>query len=52
MKCEIRQDGTICITPETELEAYAIKKWCNDNMENEKVHKHILIMAYETNGSN
>ena len=46
MKCEIKQCGSIHITPETELEAYALNKWADENMTNEKVQKHLILEAY------
>lgn len=32
MKAKIEVDGTLHITPETELEIYALKKWSEDNL--------------------
>lgn len=32
MKAEIRRDGTLKITAETELEAYALMKWSDENI--------------------
>lgn len=31
MKANIDRDGVLYITPETELEEYALKKWCEDH---------------------
>ena len=31
MKAEIKADGDLVISPETALECYALKKWCEEN---------------------
>ena len=32
MICEIKHDGIMFISSETELESYALKKWIDENM--------------------
>ncbi len=32
MKCEIKHDGTMLISSETELESYALGKWIDENL--------------------
>jgi hypothetical protein len=34
MHVDISKNGCLCITPETELEAYALDQWCKKNDEN------------------
>jgi len=44
MKVEIKKDGILNISAETELEAYALEKWCDDNIDYNKMSiKKILI---------
>jgi hypothetical protein len=40
----LSKDGFLIVTPETELEAYAIKQWCAENLpEQPEPHVRMLI---------
>lgn len=46
MTVELTKDGLLRVEAENDLEAYALKKWVEDNMEivgNQKINKGIVV---------
>lgn len=39
MKADIKSDGTLTITPDSQLEEYALKKWCENYLKGEDSSK-------------
>ncbi len=54
MKATIKQDGTLYITPETELETYALGAWGKENHQKgeSKGPKMVIKTAYEPGEDN